>query len=121
MTKIIVGAFLVLGLLRPAYSYDLVEGKKWADFFKGKYWECLEGETKRMLPRSLSGQDFALFLKGACPGEANKFRVALVDYLAMMHPDMGINTYMTSANEVISSTQAVYVKSYIEMKSEPKK
>jgi hypothetical protein len=121
MTKVIAGAFLVLGLLGPAYPYDLVEGKKWAEFFKAKYWNCLAGETKRMLQRSLSGQDFALFLKGACPAEANKFRVALVDYLAMMHPDMEISTYVTSANEVISLTQADYVKTYIEMKSESKK
>jgi hypothetical protein len=36
-----------------------------------------------MVATNISSQDFALFIKGACLAEKQKFRVPLVDYLAM--------------------------------------
>jgi hypothetical protein len=41
---------------------------------KKQYWDCLADETARLVSRKMSGQDFAIYLKGACLNEQYQFR-----------------------------------------------
>ena len=114
---IFVVGMLTAGALPALAQADQEKARQWAHSFKEQYWQCLANETERMLPRKISAQDFSLFIKGACPTEAQKFRVALVDYLAMKFPDIAANTHLSAADNAISLAQADVVKTFIELKS----
>jgi hypothetical protein len=69
---------------------------------KSKYWLCLAREAVGVLPKRLSGPDFALFSRAACPGEAQRLRVALIDYLALMSPEMPMADHVAAADRMFS-------------------
>lgn len=111
-------ALVAILLTLPAFTQaDEEKARQWAHDYKEQYWKCLANETQRMLPRNISAQDFSLFIKGACPTEAQRFRVALIDYLAMKFPDIAASTHLSSADNAISLAQADVVKTFIELKS----
>jgi hypothetical protein len=110
-------AILLLLLLTGWTPAEIETAHKWSISFRDQYWECLAKETVRMLPTKVSAQDFSLFLKGACPDQAQKFRVAMVDYFAMKHPDIPAQTHLSSADNAISLGQADALKFFIEQRA----
>ena len=107
-------ASLALSAFTPA---DEEKAHQLAHHFKELYWQCLAAETQRMLPRNMSAEDFSLLIKAACPTEAQNFRVALVDYLALKFPDIAASIHLSQADYAISAAQADVVKAFIELKN----
>jgi len=105
----------VLAVASNAYA-DEEAARRAAHAFKEQYWECLASTAVQALPKKFSGQDFAYYVKGSCPDEAQNFRVAVVDYLALKFPNIDACTHLASANMVISAAQDDIVKFYIEQR-----
>ena len=87
------------------------------------YWDCIGKEGAHILQTtSMAPTDFALYLGGVCPNEAQQFTVAMVDFLAVKYPDIPTGTHMTSAKNAIELAQKNLVTEYIKLRSEqPKK
>jgi hypothetical protein len=115
LRTVVVAAFLWALFLVPGHSADPEEARKAAHSFKEVYWNCLANETQRIFPKKLSGQDFALFIKGACPSEAQRFREVLIDFLALKYPEVQQSLHFASAEQAISAARDDIVKAYIEL------
>jgi len=81
------------------------------------YWQCLAVETKRNFTRNLSGTDFELFIRGTCKDEAQRFRVAMIDYLALKFPQISAAMHFSSADTAIRAAIEDMVSGYIELKN----
>ena len=63
------------------------------------------------------GADFQLYIKGTCQVDAQRFRVAMVDYLALKFPDMQVSMHFTTANDAIRLAIEDIVSAYIDLKN----
>jgi hypothetical protein len=64
-------------------------------------WTCLQAEVQKSVSFGMKPDDFALYVKGVCLKETKAFRVSLMDYLAMKHPDTDDSTYIATAESII--------------------
>jgi hypothetical protein len=86
---------------------------------KDKYWNCLAAEGVQALPRKMSGQDFVIFIRGRCLDQLKHFRIALVDYLALKHPDVEMRAHLAAADQVIQAAIDDIASTYVDLKSAP--
>jgi hypothetical protein len=54
---------------------------------RDSYWNCLAREYSPDHIKTMTAQDFAADIAAAGPSERQNFRVTLMDYLSMQHPD----------------------------------
>jgi hypothetical protein len=73
-------------------------------------------EAVVVLPKGLSRADFALLARAACPAEAQRLRVALIDYWALKSPEMTMTDRMATANRPISEAVDDIVDWYMDPK-----
>jgi hypothetical protein len=110
----------VADLVLPAFTdADVEKARQAAHFFKEKYWECLGAEVERAVRTNMSAQDFSLFVKGACQQERERFRVPLVDYIAMKHRAATSDTpaVLSAADSAISMSQEGAVTGFINLRT----
>ena len=111
--------FVVVALvLLPAFTEaDIEKARQAAQSYKQKYWECLAAEIVRMVPTTVSAQDFSLLLQGACPTEKQNFRVPFVDYFAMKFPDVGVQAQLSQFEIVAKAAQDDALRGFINLRS----
>jgi hypothetical protein len=64
-------------------------------------WTCLKAEVQKSVSLRMTPDDFASYVSGVCFRETRAFRVSLVDYLAMKHPDLDDSTHVATADSII--------------------
>jgi hypothetical protein len=64
-------------------------------------WTCLQAEVHKSVSLRMKPDDFALYVKEVCFKETTAFRVSLLDYLAMKHPNVDDSTHVAAANSII--------------------
>src|SRR3974390_2023479 len=84
---------------------ELDKAKNTKEFFKDAYWKCLATEILRVVPTSMSAQEFFVFTKQACSKERNDFFVTLSQYIEMLHPETDNSTVISAANLAILEAQ----------------
>ena len=93
MRRVLIGILAIFPAMALAQNENDIAGVA-AHLLKEAYWNCLAEESVRVLPRKMSGPDFVIYIKGRCPDQLVKFRVAMIDYLAMRHPDVAMATIL---------------------------
>lgn len=83
---------------------------------KTQYLDCLSNETKRVVPRKMSGQDFVIFIKGVCLNDQSLFRNALIRVFAR---NRNMDQQMASAtiDRVIAASIEHFASIYVDLKS----
>jgi len=104
-------------LLAPSYAADAEAARLATHRFKDAYWNCLAQEAVKALPRKMAGSDFVIFIKGRCLDEVKQFRIALVDYLAIKHPDVQMPTHLMAADQTIQAALADISSTYVDLKT----
>ena len=77
---------------------ELEKAKSTTDFYKDAYWKCLADEIVRVVPTSMSAQEFSVLTKSACPKERGYFFNSLSNYIVMLQPDVDRSTVAPAAN-----------------------
>jgi len=67
----------------------------------------------------MSAQDFTAAIAAACPSERQNFRVTLMDFLSMQHPDAEADAHLTTANRAIELAQKDIVTAFVRHKAAP--
>jgi len=86
---------------------------------RDSYWNCLAREYSPDHIKTMSAQDFTADIAAACPSERQNFRVTLMDYLSMQHPDADAGAHLSTANRAIELAQKDIVTAFIRHKSAP--
>ena len=86
---------------------------------RDSYWNCLAREYSPDHIKTMSIQDFTADIATACPSERQNFRVTLIDYLSMQHPDAESGTHLSTANRAIDLAQKDIVTAFVRRKSAP--
>jgi hypothetical protein len=86
---------------------------------RDSYWNCLAREYSPDHIKSMSAQDFTAAIAAACPSERQNFRVTLMDYLSMQHPDTEVDAHLTTANRAIELAQKDIVTAFVRHKAAP--
>jgi hypothetical protein len=111
-----VATMLLLSAFTPT---DLEKAKNTKDYFKDNYWKCLATEIVQKEQTNISVQDFSVFIKGACRQERDWFFRSLIDYMAMLHPDVA-NDYSalaSAANIAVVAAIDDAVKVFVDRRS----
>ena len=64
----------------------------------------------------MSAADFTADIASVCPSERQNFRVALIDYLSMQHPDAELGAHLSTANRAIELAQKDIVTAFVRRK-----
>ena len=107
-------AMLVLSGFTQA---ELEKAKNTKEFFKDAYWKCLATEIVRVVPTSMSVQEFSVLTKRACPNERNDFFNSLSNYIVMLQPDVDRSTVAPAANIAVVAAQNDAVKVLVDLRS----
>jgi hypothetical protein len=111
---------LALATFASSASADEVEeAHRQALQGRDSYWNCLAREYSPDHIKSLSAQDFTAAIAAACPSERQNFRVTLMDYLSMQHPDAEAGAHLSTANRAIELAQKDIVTAFLRHKSTP--
>jgi hypothetical protein len=94
---------------------DQEAARAMAHQFKEVYWKCLADEAVRILPRKMPASDFVIYIKGRCPDEKKSFRVALVDYFAIRHPEIGAGEHLASADYAVGAALDDIASTYVDL------
>jgi hypothetical protein len=86
---------------------------------RDSYWNCLAREYSPDHIKTMSAQDFTADIAAACPSERQNFRVTLMDYLSMQHPDAEAGAHLSTANRAIELAQKDIVTAFIRRKVAP--
>jgi hypothetical protein len=86
---------------------------------RDSYWNCLAREYSPDHIKSMSAQDFTANIAAACPSERQNFRVTLMDYLSMQHPDVEAGAHLSTSNRAIELAQKDIVTAFIRHKAAP--
>jgi hypothetical protein len=113
----ITAGLLLASMNFGAHAADVETARRAAHAAKEAYWGCLASTMAQALARKLPTQDFVYYVKGACPDEARKFRVAMIDFLSLKHPDVDMSTHWAGANTAITAAQDNVVSGYIERRA----
>jgi hypothetical protein len=111
-----VATMLSLSAFTPT---DLEKAKNAKDYFKDNYWKCLATEIVQKEQTNISVQDFSVFIKGACQQERGRFFSSLIDYMAMLHPDVAndYSTLASAANIAVGAAIDDAVKVFVDRSS----
>ena len=96
---------------------ELEKAKNTKEFFKDAYWKCLATEIVRVVPTSMSVQEFSVLTKRACPNERNDFFNSLSNYIVMLQPDVDRSTVAPAANIAVVAAQNDAVKVLVDLRS----
>jgi hypothetical protein len=86
---------------------------------RDSYWNCLAREYSPDHIKSMSAQDFTAAIAAACPSERQNFRVTLMDFLSMQHPDADADAHLSTANRAIELAQKDIVTAFVRHKTAP--
>jgi hypothetical protein len=120
------GAAAIMRLGMPAAAMLLLSGftqaelektKSTKEYFKDAYWKCLATEIVRVVPTSMSVQEFSVLTKRACPNERNDFFISLSNYIVMLQPDVDRSTVAPAANIAVVAAQNDAVKVLVDLRS----
>jgi hypothetical protein len=64
-------------------------------------WTCLQAEVQKSTNLQMKPDDFARYVKDVCFKETSAFRVSLVVYLVMKHPDVDDSIHIATADSII--------------------
>jgi hypothetical protein len=84
---------------------------------RDSYWNCLAREYSPDHNKTMSAQDFMADIAAACPSERQNFRVTLMDYLSMQHPDAEAGAHLSTANRAIELAQKDIVTAFVRHKA----
>jgi hypothetical protein len=118
---IIPAAAMLLLSLSGFTQAELEKAKNTKEFFKGGYWKCLATEVVRVVPTSMSAQEFSVFTKQACSKERNDFFITLSKYIEMLHPETDKSTVISAANLAILEAQKDAVTALNDLRSGKRK
>jgi hypothetical protein len=108
-------------LLSGFTQAELEKAKNTKEFFKDGYWKCLTTEILRVVPTSMSAQEFSVLTKQACPKERNDFFITLSKYIEMLHPEIDKSTVISAANLAILEAQKDAVTALNDLRSGKRK
>jgi len=100
---------------------ELEKAKNTKESFKDGYWKCLATEVVRVVPTSMSAQEFSVFTKQACSKERNDFFITLSKYIEMLHPETDKSTVISAANLAILEAQKDAVTALNDLRSGKRK
>jgi hypothetical protein len=86
---------------------------------RDSYWNCLAREYSPEHIKTMSTQDFTADIAAACPSERQNFRVSLISYLSMQHPDAEDGAHLGTANRAIELAQKDIVTAFVRRKTAP--
>ena len=112
---LMIAAGLVVAVVSMAKAADVEKARLATHQLKEPYWQCLSEETVKVLSRKMSGPDFVVYIKGRCPDQKKQFRIALIDYFAMKHPDIATSMHFTTADQVISAAIDDAASAYVDL------
>jgi hypothetical protein len=119
--RFVIPAAAMLLLLSGFTQAELEKAKNTKEFFKDGYCKCLATEVVRVVPTSLSAQEFSVFIKQACPKERNDFFITLSKYIEMLHPETDKSTVISAANLAILEAQKDAVTALNDLRSGKRK
>jgi hypothetical protein len=119
--RFVIPAAAMLLLLSGFTQAELEKVKNTKEFFKDGYWKCLATEVVRVVPTSMSAQEFSVFTKQACPKERNDFFITLSKYIEMLHPESDKSTVISAANLAILEAQKDAVTALNDLRSGKRK
>jgi len=102
-----------------ALADEVEEAHRQALQGRDSYWNCLAREYSPDHIKSMSAQDFTADIAAACPSERQNFRVTLMDYLSMQHPEAEAGAHLTTANRAIELAQKDIVTAFVRHKAAP--
>ena len=104
-------------LLSGFTQAELEKAKNTKEFFKDAYWKCLATEIVRVVPTSMSVQEFSVLVKRACPEERNNFFTSLSNYIVLLQPDVDRSTVAPAANIAVLDAQKDAVTALVDLRS----
>src|SRR5215467_8315106 len=104
-------------LLSGFTQAELEKAKGTKEFFKDAYWKCLATEIIRVVPTSMSIQEFSVLVKQACSKERNDFLTSLSNYIVMLQPDVDRSTVAPAANIAVLDAQKDAVQALNDLRS----
>ena len=108
-------------LLSGFTQAELEKAKNAKEFFKDGYWKCLATEIVRVVPTSISIQEFSVLVKRACSKERNDFFISLSNYIVMLQPDVDKSTVAPAANIAVLDAQKDAVQALSDLRSGKRK
>ena len=112
--------FLAAGLAliaTGAWADEIQDAHRLALQGRDSYWNCLAREYSRDGTKGMSAKDFTADIQSVCPSERQNFRVALIDYLSMQHPDSESDAHLSTANRAIELAQKDIITAFIKHKA----
>jgi hypothetical protein len=99
-----------------ALADDVEDAHKEAIRGRDSYWNCLAREYSTEHVKTMSIPDFTADIAGACRSERQNFRVSLIDYLSVQHPDEESGSHLSTANRAIELAQKDIVTAFVRRK-----
>jgi hypothetical protein len=93
---------------------QIEDARIWAHQTNDIFRACLQAEVQHKLYLRMTRDNFASFIKGACVPETRAFRVLLVDYLAMKHPEIDAETHLATTDSAIQQWRDAATQLYVE-------
>jgi hypothetical protein len=107
-----------LAVLAPAaWADELDDAHRLAIQGRDSYWNCLAREFQSDGTKGMSAADFTADIAHVCPSERQNFRVTLIDYLSMQHPDAESGAHLSTANRAIDLAQKDIVNAFVRRKA----
>jgi hypothetical protein len=100
-----------------ALADDIEDAHRQALQGRDSYWNCLAREYTRGDAPTMTAQDFAADIAGACASERQNFRVTLLDYLSQQFPNADQDAHLTTVNKAIEMAQKDIVTAFLKHKA----
>ena len=112
-----ISLLIVLAACVAGFTENEIEvGGQSSQKAEDELWSCLQAQIQEKANSLMSPQDFAFYVKVACPQHAQAFLVKLVDYLKMKFPMVELHTHVAQAKRTIEQYRDAAEKVYLEMK-----
>jgi hypothetical protein len=112
-------AFSLACVASNALADDVEDAHRQAIRGRDTYWNCLAREYSPEHIKTMSIDDFTADIAGACRSERQNFRVSLIDYLSIQHPDADSGSHLSTANRAIELAQKDIVTAFVRRKAAP--
>ena len=115
-------ALIFVGCVAQACNYANAQAREEtarleAHQYKEAYSQCLGNETVQALPRSMSGSDFTIYIKGRCLNERNQFWTKLAAYLSIQFPNVAMAVHFKEADGAITKAIEDAASTYVDLKA----
>ena len=118
--RMMIAALLVLTSSAAIADDDLDDAHKLAVTGRDAYWNCLAREYPRDSNKTMSDQEFASLMAGACPSERQNFRASLIGFLTEQFPNQDASAHLATANRAIELAQKDIVTAFVRRKAAAK-